>query len=155
MLFWVFLHTLMWNGKAKSNSDLPFPFNIAGLVLDNNPQVVLRGRTGLDKIEERNDFYQTDFDGQEHGPSNVDKSYFPEKHQRVDVAQEKLNSQSLLSVSANNLYNFLVKPDNSAFNLILELSFVSKQLPLLFVSALTRNHVQDDKTQAPISEKKI
>ena len=140
MLFWVFLHTLMWNGKAKSNSDLPFPFNIAGIVLDNNPQVVLRGRTGLDKIEDRNDFYQTEFDGQDHGLSNVDKSYFPEKHQRVDEAQEKLNSQSLLSVSANGLYNFLVKPENSAFNLILELSFVSKQLPFLFGTALARQH---------------
>ena len=124
MLFWVFLHTLVWNGKAKTNADLPFPFNIAGLVLDNNPQVVLRGRTGLDKAEERNDFYQTGFDGQGQPSSKVDKSYFPEKHQ-VDVAQEKLNSQSLLSVSGNGLWNFLVNPDSSAFNLILELSFVS------------------------------
>ena len=42
-----------------------------------------------------------------------------------------MNSESLGSVSANGLYNFLVKPDNSAFNLILELSFVSKSKPVL------------------------
>ena len=41
-----------------------------------------------------------------------------------------MNSESLGSVSANGLYNFLVKPDNSAFNLILELSFVSKSTPV-------------------------
>ena len=43
-----------------------------------------------------------------------------------------MNSESLGSVSANGLYNFLVKPDNSAFNLILELSFVSKSTPVHF-----------------------
>ena len=54
-----------------------------------------------------------------------------------DKAQDRLNSESLGSVSANGLYNFLVKPDNSAFNLILELSFVSKSTPVFFTSIPT------------------
>ena len=126
MSFWVLLHTLVWNGKAKSNSDLPFPFNIFGILVDN--PATFQGRSGLAKEAEENpDFYQTsfDFDNQvDVGPSDVEKSYFPERYQ-PDRVQERLNQQSLGAVSPNGLYNFLVKPDNAAFNLILELSFVS------------------------------
>lgn len=99
-----FLHTLLWNGKAETVADLPFPLNVAATLLEKEVEVEI----------EKSAAYQTDFDDDSLGLF-FDESKRPE---------EKLATQSLGRISLNGLINWLLDPENAAFNLLLSLFFV-------------------------------
>ena len=105
-IFW-FLHTLLWNGKAESVADLPFPFNVAAIVLNNEVKI-------------KKAAYQTDFED----------SLF--KESGGGQAEEKLATQSLAKISINGLINWLLDPKNAAFNLLISLFFVGSYKTRLY-----------------------
>ena len=98
---WV-LHTLLWNGKAETVADLPFPLNVAATLLEKGVEI------------EKSAAYQTDF-----GDDSLGLIFHENKR-----PEEKLATQSLGRISLNGLINWLLSPETAAFNLLLSLFFV-------------------------------
>ena len=98
-IFWL-LHSLLWNGKAETIEDLPFPLNVVAPFI------------GGELVKKS---YQTDFEDNLGYVSDFEDNNI----------EEKLATQSLGRISINGLINWLLSPEGATFNFLISLFFVS------------------------------
>ena len=97
LITWAIVHAVMWNGKAVTEEDVPYPVRLLGYVLG-SPNATAPAKSKL---------YQTDFDS-------------------GGGVEERLTQESFTEFSPVVGFNLLADPNASFRNLALNTGFVSR-----------------------------
>ena len=105
-MFWVILHSLVWNGEISRDEDLPFPFNIISQLMKGDNDAIIHLKEAKLK-QDTSDIL----------PVSNSSQYIS--------SEDRLSGSSLSEISLNNLINFVTDPEIGATSLVISAGLVN------------------------------
>ena len=116
-MFWVILHSVVWNGEISRDEDLPFPFNIISQLLKGDKDATINLK-GAEVKEDTNNILAV-------SNSNYFDGY--------TSSEDRISGSSLSEISLNNLINFVTDPEIGATSLTISAALVNVSISSIFL----------------------
>ena len=108
-MFWVILHSVVWNGEISRDEDLPFPFNTISQFLKGDKDTTIDLKEAEAKEDTNNILAVNN--------SNYYDGYIS--------SEDRISGSSLSEISLNNLINFITDPEIAATSLTISAALVN------------------------------